>query len=365
MKVIVYCASEGSQSDVSGLTLKCTPSERRVWVENGKGAGGRKIAFSSTFDGVVDGSTAEGAAQALYDEGFAKAVEAVTADKVGCVLCVGSGAGKRGALLGAACELALAKLLQAADEKGLELSIAAVHVLWVGLSDLLDGAAIEPGTTATGAGGDGTAQSASMLFGAVQRPLTSAAAATAALRDIEEAAAAAEAAAMGAAGGGHLAVQLTLGEGKLLLVDASDVSFAEASSSLLSSTLCHHSHAMLLKCLAKPSARPTVADTALLPRLLAPAFFDAGASARLVLHVPPSASPTIVDMLRSAQAAAKAAKSKKQSDSDRSGAVIELLQGRLAEPKPPPSAEQVVSSLRAIMGDTAAVGPLRRRLMRA
>ncbi|KOO21348.1 tfp pilus assembly protein [Chrysochromulina tobinii] len=227
--VIVYCASEGSQSDVSGLTLKCTPSERRVWVENGKGAGGRKIAFSSTFDGVVDGSTAEGAAQALYDEGFAKAVEAVTADK------------------------------------------------------------------------------------------------------------------------------LTLGEGKLLLVDASDVSFAEASSSLLSSTLCHHSHAMLLKCLAKPSARPTVADTALLPRLLAPSFFDAGASARLVLHVPPSASPTIVDMLRSAQAAAKAAKSKKQSDSDRSGAVIELLQGRLAEPKPPPSAEQVVSSLRAIMGDTAAV----------
>ena len=137
------------------------------------------------------------------------------------------------------------------------------------------------------------------------------------------------------------------------------------SYSLLSATLCHHSHAMLLKCLAKPSARPTVADTALLPRLLAPTFFDAGASARLVLHVPPSASPTIVDMLRSAQAAAKAAKSKKQSDSDRSGAVIELLQGRLAEPKPPPSAEQVVSSLRAIMGDTAAVGPLRRRLMRA
>ena len=94
MKVIDYCASEGSQSDVSGLTLKCTPSERRVWVENGKGAGGRKIAFSSTFDGVVDGSTAAGAAQALYDEGFAKAVEAVTADKVGCVLCVGSGAGR-------------------------------------------------------------------------------------------------------------------------------------------------------------------------------------------------------------------------------------------------------------------------------
>ena len=145
MKVIVYCASEGSQSDVSGLTLKCTPSERRVWVENGKGAGGRKIAFSSTFDGVVDGSTAEGAAQALYDEGFAKAVEAVTADKVGCVLCVGSGAGKRGALLGATCDQALAKLLQAADEKGLELSIAAVHVLWERLTDLLDGAAIEPG----------------------------------------------------------------------------------------------------------------------------------------------------------------------------------------------------------------------------
>ena len=71
---------------------------------------------------------------------------------------------------------------------------------------------------------------------------------------------------------------------------ASDVSFAEMSYSLLSATLCHHSHAMLLKCLTKPSARSTVADTALLPRLLAPTFFDAGASARLVLHVTPSGS---------------------------------------------------------------------------
>ena len=62
------------------------------------------------------------------------------------------------------------------------------------------------------------------------------------------------------------------------------------SYSLLSATLCHHSHAMLLKCLTKPSARSTVADTALLPRLLAPTFFDAGASARLVLHVTPSGS---------------------------------------------------------------------------
>ena len=285
MRVTVHCAAASADAPaVGGLALKCTPSERKVWVERGSGAG-RKIAFSSTYDGVVDGD----APQALYDAAIAPAVAAATADKVGCVLCVGTGAGKRAAFLGTAAEVAIAKLLQAADEKGLELTIAAVLVMWERLTDLIDGSAIEPGATATG-GGDGAAQSPAALFGASTRVLASASAASGALRDVEAAAAAAEAAAVGVGGGGHVALQLTLGEGRLLLVDAADLAFAEDSSAVLASTLCHHSHAMLSKCLAKPSTRPALADTALLPRLLGGAFFDGGASARLVLHVPPTAS---------------------------------------------------------------------------
>ena len=351
MKVTVYCAPTASESSTVGLAVRCTPAERRVCVERGTGAG-RKIAFSSTYDGVVDGSAAE-AAEALYNAAITPAVTAVIEGKESCVLCVGSGSAKRDAILGAAADMALTNLLRAADEKGLELSMAAVHVLWERLTDLLDGNQIEPGTTATGSDSENSQNSAT-LFGASMRVLASTSAASSALREVVAAADAAETAAIGVPGTGHVVVQITLGEGRLLLVDAADLTFAEETASLLSSTLCHHSHTMLAKCLAKPSSRPAVADTALLPRMLSSAFFEGGSAARLVVHVPPSASQPIVDMLRTAQQASKAAKSKRASD-DRGAAVIELLQARLADTKAPPTSADVEDALRAAMGDDADV----------
>ena len=64
MKVCVQ-VGEGTATSAASLALRCTPAERKVWIERGDGAG-RKIVFSSTFDAVVDGASGEAAEDALY-----------------------------------------------------------------------------------------------------------------------------------------------------------------------------------------------------------------------------------------------------------------------------------------------------------
>ena len=87
-------------SDTIRLTLRCNPSERRVWVERGEGSV-HNIAFSSTFDAVIDASdsSVDDSAQRLHDAAIASAISSCLEGELGVVLSLGSDAGKRTALL--------------------------------------------------------------------------------------------------------------------------------------------------------------------------------------------------------------------------------------------------------------------------
>ena len=53
VQVVVRCSGPDPDAGTSRTSLRCSPSERRVWVERGEGKE-RKIVFSSTFDAVLD-----------------------------------------------------------------------------------------------------------------------------------------------------------------------------------------------------------------------------------------------------------------------------------------------------------------------
>ena len=320
--------------------------------------------FSSTFDAVVDAGAEEdappNAASALYDAAIAPAVAAAIDGRTGCVLCVGSGADKRQALVDAFAERGLPPLIAAAEDKGGSLAACALHLYWERLSDLLDGNRIidGPPPAATGGGGGGPGCG---LLGAATRTVTSPSDGASLLSSLPQAAAKAEEAAVGAAGGGHLVVQLSLLDssgnslGRLLLIDSADLQANGATSDLLAPTLCHSSAAMLQKALSKPAARPAAADATLLTRLLAPAFDHAASvTSRMVLNVTADSPQGTVDTLRTAQAAAKAGKAKAKGEAEaRSGHVTEYLQKALADPKDPPSAEKVEELLKKAVGDAS------------
>ena len=344
-----------------------------MWVEHGEGKA-KKIIFSSTFDAVVEAGD-EGD-DALYESALAPAVGAAIDGKLGCVLCVGIDGGKRGkrhALLGAPAERALRELLLACGERGATLGLAALHVQWETLSDLLttahggasaDAALAElpfalctGGATATtpkpsGGGDDGGAAGPS-LWGARGVVVESAAAGAASL-----AAAVAAAAERPTFEVGHVAVQLTIspGGGQLLLVDAAPSGAAERLE-VLGGTYAHRSHAMLLRSLAKPATRPVGAEAALLPRLLRP-MLDGGATSRLLVCVEPSAKrELLVETLRMAQQAAKA-KHPKGDGEARQSAVLEYLQAQIAAAADFPESPSVAAeeeALRAAVGDGSAL----------
>lgn len=255
----MHCASagEGAAGAAKGLTLRCSPAERRVWTERGDGAS-RKIVFSSTFDSVLDHSSVDPPkANEVYDSAIAPAVAAAAEGKLGCVLCVGGGGAtaKRTTLWEAMSTLGFPPLLAAADKVGGSLVASALHAHWERLTDLVDGQPLESSPpTGGGAGGGG-------LWGSASRTLTSVADGAAFLSELPAAADAAETASVGASGTGHIAVQLQLLDGsggalgRVLLVDAADLLSVSATTELLQPTLCHQSHSMLSKVLSKPTAR--------------------------------------------------------------------------------------------------------------
>ena len=334
-----------------------------MWVERGDASAGGKIVFSSTFDAVVDAGAEEDAPAdartALFNAAVSPAVKAAIDGRLGCVLCVGSGGDKRQAILEACGELGLPSLLAAAEDRGLGLTVCGLHLFFERLSDLLEeGRPIEgPPPAATGGG------TLPGLMGATARAISSAADGAALLSSLTSACAAIEERSVGCAGGGHLAVQLALHEnggsgalvGRVLLVDVADANAALGASEVLAPTLCGASAAMLQRALAKPSSRPAAADATLLTRLLSPAFDQpSSTTSRLVLNVTADAPQGTVDTLRTAQAAAKAAKAKEKGAKEageRRAGVTEYLQKVLAEQKENVSSARLGEMLQKAVGD--------------
>ena len=344
-QVTVRCSAASADAPPKNrVALRCNPADRKVWVERAEAA--TKIVFSSTYDAVINvgseggaavdiSDAASDAASALYKAAIAPAVAAALEGRAGIVLCIGYGVDKRQALFDACTEVCLPTLLGAAKDKSGSLTACALNLHWEQLVDLLDDDRnIDgPPPSANGATGGGIGPGGGLL-GAFTRVVASAEEGVALLRSLPSAAAHAEEKAVGAAGGGHLAVQLALVDatgsvvGRLLLIDAAELRASSATSELVGATLCNSSEKMLMQALAKPASRPPAADATLLVRLMAPAFdTPASVTARLVLNVTADAPKGTVEVLRTAQAAAKVGKVKAKGDSEaRRLAVTDYLQ---------------------------------------